>query len=782
MLQDSFVAPLPGTLRRGAPEPPPASSPDGRRRRVWEGAALGAWFLYNEVSTAREYASALRGHAAPWWLPAAAAAPSSVLLTLLAGTAFVLSFRFPVGRALPRRHLRVHAGAALVLALAAPLIEAGVAWTVGVDGPRGNGSFAAYLLLYAVLAGFAHGPEYASRSRAQERAALLLRAGVDRAELARSRAQLRTLRLQLSPAFLLGTLRQLQGMVGDDPERAQRLLARLGELLVAALRGAAPDEVSLEEELDAARPYLEVEKTRFGARIEVRRAIDEETLDALVPHVLVQPLLEAVIVEGIAPHGGGEVWIRARRQARHLVLEAEAVPAPSPCAGEPAPHAEPDALAAVRARLRERLGDEGELELRRGAGAGAAVRVRLPGHEEPMPSAPALSAPAAGPAGRTRAGRRLAWAGAAGLACWFLVFMRASYTGAVGSVLAPGYVESPRAALAASFFRALLWTAQLAAAFVLTGRVPIGAKGTRRAIAVHAAAAVGLALCIMGVKVANRLAVGLPLRASLPPDPLPQLVAIAGVYALLAGIAHAVRHARRYRASGLAALRLEARLARAELERSRSELRLLRLQLNPHLLLNVLHSVSALARDDAGRAARVLASLEEMLRLALEGTGTGAEVELAREVQALRAFVEVERARLGEGLRVHWALAPETLRARVPPMILQPLVENAVKHGLSPAGGEGNVWVRARREGRHLLIHVEDDGVGVARAREAVRGGERRSGGIGTANVAARLRELYGDRAGSLLRERAGGGAVAELRLPWSLHPAPAGAPDGGRR
>ncbi len=156
----------------------------------------------------------------------------------------------------------------------------------------------------------------------------------------------------------------------------------------------------------------------------------------------------------------------------------------------------------------------------------------------------------------------------------------------------------------------------------------------------------------------------------------------------------------------------------------------------------------------------MLARLSELLRSALEASER-AEISLARELEWLEGYVELQQIRYDERLRVEMRIAPETLGARVPPLVLQPLVENAAKHAVEPRPEGGCVEVWAERDGEWLRLGVRDDGPGPGAAPA------EGTGGIGLRNTRERLRALYGDRQRVLLRAQPQGGAEAVLHIPF---------------
>jgi two-component system sensor histidine kinase AlgZ len=228
--------------------------------------------------------------------------------------------------------------------------------------------------------------------------------------------------------------------------------------------------------------------------------------------------------------------------------------------------------------------------------------------------------------------------------------------------------------------------------------------------------------------------------------------------------------------------RAQLRLAQALAHAREAELRALRLQVNPHFLFNTLNAVSALVSNGSGReATRMIARVSDFLRAALAHDGRH-EHALAEELALLDAYLDIEKVRLGERLRLTMTAGPDVLEAAVPYLVLQPLVENAIRHGIAPLAVAGRLDVRVEGDGAHLRIEVINDG-----RRPA---GDGASGaGIGLANVAERLRHLYDDEARCEAGWRDDGRFHVRLALPLrslplrslplrAMPPQPAGATD----
>lgn len=228
---------------------------------------------------------------------------------------------------------------------------------------------------------------------------------------------------------------------------------------------------------------------------------------------------------------------------------------------------------------------------------------------------------------------------------------------------------------------------------------------------------------------------------------------------------------RRYRDGELRAAQLEAGMHLARLEA-------LRMELNPHFLFNSLNGVAGLVRRGENAAAvGMLSRLSDLLRITLT-RDRDPEVELRRELDLLEAYLEIEEMRFGNRLEVEFDIEDGVRSATVPPLLLQPLVENAIRHGIARRPGPGRVTVSARRDGDELVLGVTDSGPGLAPAPRGNGGpgGNGRPGddggpdteraGIGLTNVRKRLREIYADRGALRLDEHPDGGTIATIRLP----------------
>ena len=226
------------------------------------------------------------------------------------------------------------------------------------------------------------------------------------------------------------------------------------------------------------------------------------------------------------------------------------------------------------------------------------------------------------------------------------------------------------------------------------------------------------------------------------------------IYMGVVAIASAYRYYQKYRERELRASQLEARLAQ-------SRLQVLKMQLHPHFLFNTLNAISELIHKDPESADRMLMDLSDLLRLSLENLEVQ-EIPLKQELEFLGKYLEIEQMRFHDRLTVDIQIAPETLDATVPNMILQPLVENAIKHGIAPRSIGGRIDIKTSRRNGHLEISVSDDGLGVPFGDI-----ENVAEGVGLSNTRRRLKHLYGDAHRFDLKRLENGGVGVSLEVPF---------------
>jgi signal transduction histidine kinase len=224
-------------------------------------------------------------------------------------------------------------------------------------------------------------------------------------------------------------------------------------------------------------------------------------------------------------------------------------------------------------------------------------------------------------------------------------------------------------------------------------------------------------------------------------------------YWAIIGLAFAVTYYREAQDRAVAAAKLETKLVETQLQTLQS-------QLHPHFLFNTLHAISTLMHSNVDQADRMLSRLGELLRMTLDNVGQQ-EVPLKDELDFLERYLEIEQTRFRDRLTVKFDIQPDTLDGLVPWMILQPLVENSIKHGISPQTGPGTIQVLSRHERERLVLEVLDDGKGLTQdALTALQSG------IGLSTTRARLHHLFG-RDYQFEFHRRPRGVMVRVVVPW---------------
>ena len=233
-------------------------------------------------------------------------------------------------------------------------------------------------------------------------------------------------------------------------------------------------------------------------------------------------------------------------------------------------------------------------------------------------------------------------------------------------------------------------------------------------------------------------------------------------YWIVVGVYTALHFRRLYAAERVSAAELAGRSARLEAELTRAHLDALRSQLRPHFLFNTLNAISVLAADDATKARGMIVRLGSLLRRSLDEEHH--EVSLEEELRFLDEYLDIQRVRFGDRLSVTSAIDPSVTTARVPVLLLQPLIENALEHGAAEDGGTTCITLSIVRAGDAVRVTIEDSGPGPPDVPD-------QRDGVGLRNTRERLRQLYGDRAALTLRRRSGpprGGGCVEIVLPFT--------------
>jgi two-component system LytT family sensor kinase len=345
------------------------------------------------------------------------------------------------------------------------------------------------------------------------------------------------------------------------------------------------------------------------------------------------------------------------------------------------------------------------------------------------------------------------------------VFVSAAWLGPAVLAAFQVYVQGRLGDRAPATWRSLLWESGdwlicallTPAVFWLARRFPLIRGTIGRRVWVHLLSAVGFCVVWAGAGIALSEAMfrTTPYGGGALSWLFTTLPFGVAVYFALLGVAHAVAFFLEARERETQAAQLSAQLAEARLGA-------LRTQLQPHFLLNSLNAVTVIVRDrDPATATRVLERLGDLLRRVMRADRPQ-EISLGEELDFVRQYLAIEQVRFSDRLQPVIEVDPSLLGAAVPEFLLQPLVENAVRHGLGKRVGATSLTIAAHREGRSLLLTVRDDGAGpvAGDTSEVIPG-------VGIGNTRERLATLYGDSASLELAATPGGGAQVTVRLPY---------------
>jgi two-component system, LytTR family, sensor kinase len=306
----------------------------------------------------------------------------------------------------------------------------------------------------------------------------------------------------------------------------------------------------------------------------------------------------------------------------------------------------------------------------------------------------------------------------------------------------------------------MIWVGFIPVIIWLCRRVPISQNNWRKIFTVFVP--VGLAMAL--ARTFFPIAVHIPLfggvgdlRQWLPGKSFilaSDFVIAFSFYLLVLAFGQAVNYYKRLREE-------ELRTSQLELQLSKAQLHALKAQLQPHFLFNTLNSISALQLENTEAAQEMTARLGDFLRLTLENVGSQ-EVTLEREIEFLQCYLDIEKVRFGSRLSTSIEIEPQVLGCQVPNLLLQPIVENSLKHGIGPKTSTGQIHIRAVRQNGWLKVEVHDNGEGVSDSELA----GIFSSGLGLSNTKARLEQLYGSNFKFQLRNAETGGLVTTLCLP----------------
>ena len=302
----------------------------------------------------------------------------------------------------------------------------------------------------------------------------------------------------------------------------------------------------------------------------------------------------------------------------------------------------------------------------------------------------------------------------------------------------------------------LIWSLLTPVAYELSRRFTFDRAGWRRALPIHVAASVMLAFIGAVALVSINPLVTWTKEPSIPffPHVLSRTFMDIQRYWYIVLVTQAIAFYGKYQERQILSSQLEAQLARAQLE-------VLKIQLEPHFLFNTLNSIAALARHDGEAAEHMTLQLADLLRMSLDGVGVH-EVPLQQELTFLQKYIDIQQVRFHDRLRVETEVDPRTLDTLVPNLILQPIVENAIRHGIGPRRAGGLIRISTWRDRDDVWMEIRDNGVGFTQG-----GGLLPLEGVGLRNTRGRLQQLYNEDHAMVLEDAPSGGCTVKIRVPY---------------
>ncbi|MEW5915876.1 MAG: histidine kinase [Gemmatimonadota bacterium] len=323
------------------------------------------------------------------------------------------------------------------------------------------------------------------------------------------------------------------------------------------------------------------------------------------------------------------------------------------------------------------------------------------------------------------------------------------------------------------FPRWMTWALVTPAIFALARRWPLTPWPTWRRAALHLVAAFAIATIIELAWLPATLALQqylspaeanvVPLGVIVSSVVFGRLLGGAFTYAAVLAVATVLAYHAALRVRDVRASQLETQLSQAQLHA-------LKMQVHPHFLFNTLHAITVLIRENPNAAIHMVTRLGDLLRLTLSRAHSS-ETSVSRELDILTQYLEIERVRFHDRLEIHYDVQQGALNAAIPDLILQPLAENAIKHGIAPRARGGRIDVKVAREGPWLDLEIRDNGIGLPNGRVSER--------IGLTTTRERLAGLYGAEHRFVLESLPGGGCAARIRIPYRSMPDAPVAEDG---
>ncbi|MCI0415547.1 histidine kinase [bacterium] len=532
-----------------------------------------------------------------------------------------------------------------------------------------------------------------------------------------ARLQFQMLKSKLNPEFLFNTMQSISGLIRKDIESADLLTARLGDFLRISLENSCAGQVTLQQELDLVRSYLDIQRV-YAPQLEISIHVDPHSFGTLVPNRL---LLETV-----------QTFTLQKRLDMQAVLEGKELKISySNYEKEPVvlripllPEDQMDQPIQQRGTPVESL-EEFHRSL--------ALQEKSIKQSEPS-----------------------FWKKVWGIAALWTLIMSFFLA---RELIARKVAGEPLEVMnnIKDYAMWYWWAIFTPIIFWLGERIPIRHAQLARNITLHFLISFAVSLIMVLLYFGQRWVFGMESNWAMLLETLlryPHPFDMLTYWAIL-GVREGLAYNWKYLQEELRTAKLKGNLLEAQVQA-------LKMQLHPHFLFNTLNSISELMHEDMEAAEKMLKRLENFLRLTFQNSDVQ-QIPLQKELEFLQNYLEIQQVRFQNRLAVDLKIDPQALADRVPNLILQPIVENAIRHGIAPRTDAGRIEIRASHKSGSLLLQVEDDGPGLP----ALNFRE----GVGMSNTRMRLQQLYGKECSFQMQNNPQGGLVVTLQIPASAEP-----------
>lgn len=562
-------------------------------------------------------------------------------------------------------------------------------------------------------------------------------------------AQIESLKMQIDPDFVFKSLDQLTDLMHREIDEADNMVARLGDYLRVTLENSGNSEVSLSEEIDFLKCYLEIENIMTRNRIDIQFDIDPDTMYCDVPSLILQAPVENAI-RSVTNEDLRTLKIRARKTDSKLILTII----------DPQNLIQQDSKGPRVRQLIERLNTlyETRIQMRNFIDPeGDKTQIEIPLILEKRNLSEVMSTDSQSidvqPLHESNSSPIRKWVVVLGVFTGLAVYFLLSR---VMVLISKGLtVDWPSQLLDTSGW--FIWALITPIILKLSARYPLNRKHFLKHFTIHFFGC-GLAwffatiamICVRWGANVGQISFSQLFFAGLVRSPFSFDILC---YGTIMAVESSVRYYRRVEKNKIRSAKLSSQLGRARLQA-------LKMQLHPHFLFNALNSLSELMQEDPAAAEHMIENLEKFLQLTMKSNHV-LEIPFEEELEFLKCYLAIEHVRFQNRLNIKMEIEPQILKVPVPNLVLQPLVENAIRHGIAPRKTAGQIEIKASRKNGMLMVSIQDNGPGLNRSQRRVF-----QGGLGLSNTRERLSQLYGKDHRFEMINAPEGGLLVTLEIP----------------